>query len=96
MPKIFAKEFRVRTNDDILWKIIDDETMILNKKTGWYYSLDEVGTQIWRLFHNNKSVLETAEKISSKYSVNLKTAEKDILDLINKLKKENIIAFEAV
>ena len=77
--------------DEITYRIIDGEAVILNTDNGYYYSLNEVGTQIWDDINKGKSVGEIISFLKREYRVPEKQLKNDILDLMEDLKKEKII-----
>lgn len=78
--------------DKIAWRIIDEEAVILNLDTGLYYSLDKMGTKIWQLLSEGKSLEDTIDMIASEYEEEEEQRIKhDLLDLVCKLKKEDLI-----
>lgn len=85
------EQTRIVPGEKIAWRVVDGEAVILNRDTGWYYSLDKIGTEIWELFTKNKTLEEVMETIAKKYKISLERAKKDISDLLKNLKKENLI-----
>ena len=58
-----AKDQRWIKGSDVIERIIDGEAVILDMKTGVYYSLDTVGTEIWNLLDNGATETELIDKI---------------------------------
>ena len=81
----------VAQGKDAGWRVVDKETVILNMKTSYYYTLSDTGTKIWRLFNGKNTLEQIVKKIASDYSVPEKNVEKDISKLVNELKKENLV-----
>ena len=40
-------ETRLRPNPEVLFSLVGDEAVLLNRDSGIYYSLDRVGTLVW-------------------------------------------------
>jgi hypothetical protein len=76
---------------DAAWKVVDGEAVIINKKNGWYYSLDKTGTEIWLLFAKKKSISAIAAAISAEYGITESAATRDIMALIKNLSKEKLV-----
>lgn len=64
---------------------LDGETVILNLESGTYYSLDPVGTRIWSLIQESKTVGEIRDTILEEYEVEPDRCEQDIIALIEQL-----------
>lgn len=77
--------------DDIIWRMVDDEVLLLDTCTGDYFCLNESGTRIWALFNENKTVDETAKIISDEYQISFEEAKSDVLELVNNLEESRII-----
>lgn len=42
-------ETRVMPHQDVVWRLVDGEVVLLNVTTGLYYSLDPIGSRVWAL-----------------------------------------------
>ncbi len=73
---------------------IDGETVLLDLKTGIYYSLNEVGSAVWRILQSGATAAEIAEIVSSDYDVEPNTVRADINELLNDLASEKLISEE--
>jgi hypothetical protein len=67
------------------------EAVILALESGDYYSLNEVGTLIWSLVREPKTLLEIRDAILDKYDVESERCEEDLLALIKDLAAESLI-----
>jgi len=81
----------IKPSKNIIWKKVDNETVLLNKKNGYYYSLDPIGTEIWAYITKGLTVDGIADKITDRYRTTREKAKKDINSLLRNLKKEKII-----
>jgi hypothetical protein len=73
---------------------IEGETVLLDLKSGVYYSLNEVGSDIWRLLADKATEQELVEAIAEKYEVAKDEAARDISELIKDLSDEGLITGE--
>lgn len=78
-------------SNNVVWRFIEDETVILNIDKGFYYTLNEVSGVIWNMLASNKSEDNIISKIVNQYSVDKKTVRKDLKKIISYLKTENLI-----
>lgn len=67
------------------------ETVILNFKSGVYYGLDPVGTFIWNLVQNPKTLEDVREALLNEYQVEPDRCERDLLILIEDLAAAGLI-----
>jgi len=77
--------------DRVCWSKCDDETVLLNLETGFYYTLDELGGLIWDLFSQKFNKNDVKARILEEYDVESATIEEHIADFIKKLQRENLI-----
>lgn len=77
--------------DKISWRILDGEAVILNLDSGFYYSLNKIGTRIWELLSKGKTTEEIIDIISSEYKADNGKVRNDTINLFNELKKEDLI-----
>jgi hypothetical protein len=61
------------------------EAVILNLKTGKYYSLNAVGTRIWELIENPQTIRGLVDVIESEYQVERERLEQDVFAVFTKL-----------
>ncbi|MFA6449417.1 MAG: PqqD family protein [bacterium] len=73
---------------------IEGETVLLDLKSGVYYSLNEVGSEIWRLLADKATEEELVDAITAKYEVAKDEAARDVSELIKDLSGEGLIIGE--
>ena|SRR5262250_1127821 len=67
------------------------ETAILNMKNSVYYGIDAVGTRVWSLLQQPRSVREVCEAMLDEYDVDRDRIERDVLALLAEMKGEGLI-----
>jgi hypothetical protein len=70
---------------------LGDETVILQLDDGVYYGLDPVGTRIWALLHEPRSVAEIRDRIIEEYEVDPERCERDLVRLLEDLLGRRLI-----
>jgi hypothetical protein len=70
---------------------IDDETLILNLDTGFYYTLDSVGGEIWERLMENQDEQRIVSAIADSYNADPGQIRKDFQELVAELEKEGLI-----
>lgn len=74
---------------------LDDESAILNLKNSVYYGMNAVGTQVWNLLQKPRSVRELRDALLAEYDVEPERCERDLLDLLEKMRLEGLIEVQA-
>jgi hypothetical protein len=82
---------RVRIRDDVLLQNLDDESVLLNLKTGIYLGLNAVGTRIWALIQEDGSLEKVLAAILQTYDVTEERCKEDLLGLVQKMKEQQLI-----
>jgi hypothetical protein len=63
----------------IMSRVVDDETVLLDIAQGVYFGLDGVGKRIWENVANGLSLRETAAAITTEFEVDEARAEEDVI-----------------
>lgn len=75
----------------VAWRDLDGEAVILDLKTDTYFSLDKIGTQVWKKMTEKSEIKALAALITSSYDVSVEEAERDVKELVSSLKKTGLI-----
>jgi len=75
----------------ITWDEIDGELLIINVETGYYFSLDGVGSLIWSMLAEGVGESDMVARIMSEYQVEESTAREDLEELVDALVAEELI-----
>lgn len=78
----------------VCWSKLENETLLLNLVTGFYYTLDEIGGVIWEMLVDQKNPEEIAAKIVDEYDVTAEAAVQDLKELLNMLQSEGVLTFK--
>ena len=70
---------------------IDGEVVIVNLKSGSYYSLDKVGAEIWSFLEHGEAIGQIVEGIAQRYDGARTEIESAIHKLIKELQEENLL-----
>jgi len=76
---------------DLVSSSLDDETVMMSVNSGKYYGLDEIGSRIWELIEEPRSVSDLCDILFGEFEVDRKQCEKDVLDFLNELAKKNLL-----
>ena len=70
---------------------LEGEVVVLNTKTGKYYTLDGVGTEVWRYLRDAVTVTELCEQVEAQYEVTKERCQADVLALLDDLSAAGLV-----
>ncbi len=70
---------------------IDGEVVIVNLKSGSYYSLDGVGADIWSFLEQGNTVDQIVERMARKYDGSRSDIQKGVNTLVTELQGEELV-----
>ena len=70
---------------------VGDESVILSLQNSVYYGVNPVGASIWNLLQQQRSVAELRDAMLEEYEVEAERCERDLLDLLEKMRTEGLI-----
>ena len=92
MTDILSQKFK--PSGDAFATAVGNETVLLQVKSGIYYGLDEIGTQLWEGIKRGSTPLETCQAIAAECAVSLETVKADARAFLEDLKTHEIIVAE--
>lgn len=87
---------RPRRVGHIISQRISEKLVLLDPKTGAYYSLDGVGARVWELCDGSRTISETVASICAEYDADPKAIEADVLNLLDELSREQLVDQHAI
>jgi len=85
----------IRIPDDVVFRDLAGEAVILNLATGTYFGLDAVGTRIWHLIAEHGSMERVVEIVLSEYDVDEARLRRDLEALTNELRDRGLVSIGA-
>jgi hypothetical protein len=82
--------FGIRS-EEIAYRTVDGETIIINLVNGVYYSLPGVGSEAWELIASGCSLAEIAAILSARYRASPEAVAADLARLAEELVAENLL-----
>jgi hypothetical protein len=70
---------------------LGEESAILNLKNSVYYGVNPVGARVWNLLKQPRSVTQLRDTLLDEYEVGAARCERDLLDLLEKMRSEGLI-----
>jgi len=78
-------------NDNIIWRIIEGETVLLDPISGRYFGLNAVGCSFWEKVNGSLSLREIADQMLQEYEVEEEVLTGDILELVSSMKAQGLL-----
>jgi Coenzyme PQQ synthesis protein D (PqqD) len=69
----------------------DPTVVLLNPKSGEYYTLEAVGSRVWQLCDGKSTIAEMAATLSQEFDAPSDVIEGDIVDLVKDLLNEGLV-----
>ena len=91
LDRTVTKTVTVVAAQDQVSNDLDGETVILDMKTGHYYGLDDIGTEIWEMVQSPRTVSEIIDVILDNYDVSPEQCEEDVISLLQNMVDEDIL-----
>ena len=77
--------------EQVLFRDLDGESVLLHLRSGQYFGLDEVGTLIWHLLVERCSLDEIQQRIVAEYDVSAKEVKNDVLRIVEELTQNGLV-----
>ena len=75
----------------VMSRLVDDETVLLDLKSGMYFGLDGVGKRIWDAVAEGRSIRETVAVITDGYEIDEEQAEADVIAFARDLVERGLL-----
>jgi len=83
----------IRIPDDVIFRELDGEAVILNLETGIYFGLDEVGTRMWQLLEQHGSLRTACRDLEEEFDVQRQELETDLIAFVGQLHEKGLVAY---
>jgi hypothetical protein len=83
----------VSAANDVLFRELNGEAVLLNLESGHYFGLDGVGTRIWRLCQQHGSLEAVWRAMCEEFDAPDDTLRSDLLAFVGELQAKGLIAF---
>ena len=86
---------RLSVPPDVLVREVTGETILLNQATGCYFTLDDVGTRIWKLIVQHQCLELVRRDLLQEYDVDPRQLERDLLAFSDQLAANDLLRVTA-
>ena len=77
--------------DNVVFRELQGEAVILDMTSGVYFGLDAIGTRMWSILVDRGTVGAAVERMREEYDVDEETLARDLLDLADQLRMRGLI-----
>ena len=92
--KLNGADIVVRKDDGLLTTVVDDELIGMSVEQGACYGLNGVGTRIWDLLAEPRSVDSLCDALAGEYAVEREQCFAEVVDLLEELRAEGLLAVQ--
>jgi hypothetical protein len=90
MPDI-TLESRARVSDDVVFRELDGEAVLLHLEDGVYFGLDPVGTRLWQLIEQHGVLRQAHAAALAEFDVTPDVLERDLIVLVRQLADKRLV-----
>ena len=81
----------VRIPEDVVFRELDGEAVLLNLESGIYFGLDPVGTRIWQLVEEHRALRRVLEALLAEYEASAAVLEADLVRFVEQLRGKGLL-----
>ncbi len=78
-------------SDELVWRVIDGEVVILTTDGHEIHTLNKVGRVIWELSDGTRNIKEIVSLICERFDISFEVAKADVLDFVKQLEDKKIL-----
>ena len=89
-----APDAAVRIPENVISEAFEDEVVLLNLNTGFYFSLTGTGAKIWELLGRSEDLTAIRAAILADYAVEPDSLDEDLRQLVAQLTEHGLVRRE--
>ncbi|MDY6865826.1 MAG: PqqD family protein [Halobacteriota archaeon] len=87
---VSLESYPVRS-EDLVWRVIEDDIVILTSDGREIHTLNKVGGAIWELADGTISLNDITSKICNRFDVSFETAREDVIEFAKELSDKKLL-----
>jgi hypothetical protein len=91
MDESGARELQLRGGDDLIWREIDGQVVVLDGRTWDYISVNETGRELWDLLVEGTTRGALVAFLLDNYEVSAEAAEGDVDSFLAMLRDKDLL-----
>jgi coenzyme PQQ synthesis protein D (PqqD) len=81
----------LKVNDEVVFRELDGEAVLLNLASGMYFGLDETGTRMWQLIDQHGELAAVLAALCEEFDAPRDAIERDLLNLALELSEKGLL-----
>jgi len=86
---------QIKPSEDVVWRNLQGESVLLDLKSGVYFGLDAVGTRIWTLLQDHSDLQVVLQELLREYEVSEETCARDLMELVSAMAEKGLVQTES-
>ena len=91
MKSDLSLESHLSIPPQVMSRLVDNETVLLDLSSGIYFGLDGVGNRIWESVSEGLNLAETVAVITSEFEVDETQAQSDVIEFARNLVERGLL-----
>ena len=83
--------YKLKIHEDVVFRNLQGESVLLNLQTGTYFGLDSMGTRIWSLIEEHGFLQKVLEELIKENDVTKEQCTDDLTHFVSLLKENKLI-----
>jgi Coenzyme PQQ synthesis protein D (PqqD) len=83
---------RVRIPEEVIFRELDGESVVLNIESGIYFGLDGVGTQLWQWLAESGSLQSVRVRMADAFDAPAEQLDADLIAFVEELTSKGLLA----
>ena len=85
---------KISVSEEVMFRELSGEAVLLDQESGKYYGLDEVGTRMWSLLAEHGQVDPAYRVLLDEYDVTGEQLREDLLNLVDELASYGLLTVD--
>lgn len=81
----------IEKKQDIISSVMDDETVMMSIENSEYYGLNPVGSRIWELLDQPRTVAGICDILVEEYDVPAEECQREVKEFVEKLLEKKLV-----
>lgn len=91
MSAVLSLSSMVKIPDGIVHRDLQGELVLLSLNSGIYFGLDHLGTRIWHLLQDGRTLQQVLDTVLQEYDVPEAQCRQDLLNLLTQMREKGLI-----
>ena len=91
MKETLSLDSVVKISDDVVFRDLHGEAVLLDLKTSLYFGVDSIGARTWNLIKEHNSLQTVCDLLMKEYHVDEAQCTQDLLKFVSMLEEKRLI-----